>query len=232
MHGGDDNDILLGGTGNDKMYGDNGNDVLDGEDGNDTIYGGNNDDILLGGNGIDFLSGDSGKDKMEGGAGADTLKSDSQDPVVAQDTYAGSMGLKSYFQSFASNLGQSGFVYHDPTNGSPTANDRPVRSWIADYEATIPGSQDNMMAAEPMGAGNTGYRLVDEAALAPIVDAAIALWTQALGEDDGRLAALADLRVSIADLSGLELGQTIGNSITLDIDAAGHGWAEIEDELH
>jgi Ca2+-binding RTX toxin-like protein len=223
LHGGDDNDILLGGTGNDKMYGDSGNDVLDGEDGNDTIYGGSNDDVLIGGNGIDTLSGDSGRDKLEGGAGADTLKSDNQDLVVAQDTYAGSMGLKSYFQSFASNLGQSGFVYHDPTGGSSTANDRPLRSWIADYEATIPGSQDNMIADEPSGFGNAGYS-VDNTTLAPIVEAAIDLWKSVLGSEDPRLAALEGLRVSIADLPELALGQTIGNAITLDINAAGHGW--------
>ncbi len=223
MHGGDDNDILIGGTGNDKMYGENGCDLLDGEDGADTIYGGNDDDILIGGTGADTLSGDSGKDKLEGGADTDTLKSDSKDALIVQDTYAGSMGLKSYFQSFASRLDVDGFVYRDPTNGSSSANDRPVRSWIAAFEATIPGSQDNMMAAAPAGSGNAGY-YIDDATLAPIVDAAIALWTDVLGEDNPHLAALAGLHISIADLPGLALGQTIGNAVTLDINAAGNGW--------
>jgi hypothetical protein len=143
--------------------------------------------------------------------------------LVVQDTYAGSMGLKSFFQSFAYQLNQDGFVYKDPTNGSSTANDRPVRSWIADYEATIPGAQDNMLSGSAAGADGAGYQL-DEATLSSVVDAAIALWTQALGAGDSRLEALAGLHVSIADLPGLALGQTIGNAVTLDINAAGHGW--------
>lgn len=223
LHGGDDSDILLGATGNDKLYGENGNDLLDGEDGDDTLSGGNDDDVLLGGNGTDKLSGDSGKDKLEGGAGTDTLTTDSKDTVIAQDTYNGSMGLKSFFSSFAYRNGIHDFKYVDPTGGSTTANDWPLRSWITAYETSIPGAQDNMLAADPAGYGNAGYS-IDDTTLAPIVDAAIDLWKSVLGSDDPRLAALDNLSISIADLPDLQIGQTIGNAVTLDINAAGHGW--------
>lgn len=57
-------------------------------------------------------------------------------------------------------------------------------------------------------------------ALRPIVREALARW-RARGADSRRLAAL-DVR--IADLPGDGLGMTSGSTITLDVDAARHGW--------
>jgi hypothetical protein len=65
---------------------------------------------------------------------------------------------------------------------------------------------------------------VDESQLAPIVEAAIGMWTDALGTDDARLQALQGLTVTIGDLPGAALAQVSGNTIVIDIDAAGHGW--------
>jgi len=222
VKGGDDSDVILGGTGADKLYGENGNDLLDGEDGDDQLFGGSGDDILTGGAGNDLVQGDADKDKLEGGLGSDTLKSDSKDTVVEQETRAASFGLKAFFQSFAYHYGVSGFSYVDPTGGSSTAVDRPVRSWIGTYEAAIPGSAETMLAGgDSHGAGGPS---LTEVALAPIVDAAIERWTQILGAGDTRLAALDSLVVNIADLGGDALGDTLGSTITLDVDAAGHGW--------
>jgi hypothetical protein len=57
-----------------------------------------------------------------------------------------------------------------------------------------------------------------------IVTAAIAQWTEALGSGDPRLASLGDMRISVADLAGGELGYAAGRTILIDADAAGQGW--------
>ncbi len=62
MHGGADNDGLVGGNGDDELHGGSGNDVLNGGNGNDFLFGGLNDDDLTGGNGADFLDGGFGFD--------------------------------------------------------------------------------------------------------------------------------------------------------------------------
>jgi hypothetical protein len=222
LHGNEDNDVVLGGTGLDRLYGEDGSDLLDGEDGDDKLYGGNGDDILVGGAGADYLSGDADKDRLEGGLGVDTLVSDVKDIVVEQETKAVSFALKSYFQTFAAQHGLSDFFYRDPTNGSTTAVDRPVRAWIAAYEATIPGSGDNMVT-DAMGEGS-GEGRINATMLAPLVDAAIEGWALILGAGDPRLQALAGVQVSVADLDGTALGETLGKMIKLDADAAGHGW--------
>ena len=65
---------------------------------------------------------------------------------------------------------------------------------------------------------------VDAAALAAVVDAAIARWAASGLVSDADLAALDDLSFGIADLDGLILGSSSGNRILIDIDAAGFGW--------
>jgi hypothetical protein len=42
--------------------------------------------------------------------------------------------------------------------------------------------------------------------------------------EDTHLALLRFVDVRVADLDGLRLGQAFGNTITLDVNAAGHGW--------
>ena len=60
--------------------------------------------------------------------------------------------------------------------------------------------------------------------LASIVVVAKELWTAALGPDDGRLTALDCIKVQIGYLPPGVLGQTIGDTITVDSSAAGWGW--------
>ena len=60
--------------------------------------------------------------------------------------------------------------------------------------------------------------------LALIVDEAIGRWSDSLILDDSVLALLNEVSFKIADLDGLTLGKTIGTTVLIDIDAAGHGW--------
>jgi len=59
--------------------------------------------------------------------------------------------------------------------------------------------------------------------VAPILDQAIALWAMS-GLDQGEVQRLQSVDVWIADLPGARLGEVLGTTITLDIDAAGYGW--------
>lgn len=58
LHGGDDNDLLIGDKGNDTLYG---------ETGDDYLYGGKGNDVLLGGEGSDNLKGEDGNDILIAG---------------------------------------------------------------------------------------------------------------------------------------------------------------------
>ncbi|HEX5279640.1 MAG TPA: hypothetical protein VFW28_06150 [Micropepsaceae bacterium] len=60
--------------------------------------------------------------------------------------------------------------------------------------------------------------------LAGIVAEAKQLWTAALGPNDPRLSLLDNVNVVIAKLPDGTLGETIGNTIYIDVGAAGWGW--------
>ena len=81
-----------------------------------------------------------------------------------------------------------------------------------------------LMMAASMGSAETAGEAPEAAQLEATLDAAVMLWTQALGADDPRLALLAGLAIDVADFSGAELGTLAGNTILIDADAAGHGW--------
>jgi len=66
---------------------------------------------------------------------------------------------------------------------------------------------------------------VTQAEIDAAAGAAIEHWTVTLGDGDPRLAAFGDVRITSADLAGPALGYTIGNSVTIDSDAAGYGWS-------
>jgi hypothetical protein len=90
---------------------------------------------------------------------------------------------------------------------------------------------DLVYSGVPMVAGSAADRgamqgagEVSEADVAAVTAAAIAEWVEILGSDDQRLAALGDVSVAIADLDGATLGLAAGNVVTIDADAAGHGW--------
>jgi len=57
----------------------------------------------------------------------------------------------------------------------------------------------------------------------PLLDHAIAAWVAA-GISDSQVARLKGLQVGIVDLSGARLGEQFGNTITIDVNAAGYGW--------
>lgn len=60
-------------------------------------------------------------------------------------------------------------------------------------------------------------------AISPVFDRAIAAMSAA-GASSSDLATMAEVELRVADLPGARLGQTQGNIITLDVDAAGYGW--------
>ena len=64
--------------------------------------------------------------------------------------------------------------------------------------------------------------LLSEAELAPIVEMAMVNWEEALGFNGFDI--LGDVQVTIGDLSGDALGATFGNTIVIDVNAAGYGW--------
>jgi len=57
----------------------------------------------------------------------------------------------------------------------------------------------------------------------PLLDDAIAAWAAA-GISESQIDHLESLHVGIADLFGARLGEQFGNTILLDINAAGYGW--------
>ena len=61
------------------------------------------------------------------------------------------------------------------------------------------------------------------AALAPIIDAAISIWKTA-GITTAQVEVLSSLEFTIADLPGPELGVGTSETVTIDANAAGHGW--------
>ena len=61
-------------------------------------------------------------------------------------------------------------------------------------------------------------------ALTPVINAAIADWKATGLLNDAEIATLDALNFQIGDLDGLELGQFSGNTITIDVNAAGYGW--------
>jgi hypothetical protein len=77
-------------------------------------------------------------------------------------------------------------------------------------------------APAPADAGTVSTLSVNE--LLPILEEAKLLWVQALGPSDARLTALTNVNIEVSDLAGGILGETIGNMITIDSNAAGWGW--------
>jgi hypothetical protein len=83
---------------------------------------------------------------------------------------------------------------------------------------------ENLMAATAASAPFGPQAILSDAMLAPLIDAAIRRWDEALDLAEGALAALEAVSFQIADLEGLTLGRTIGDMVWLDVDASGHGW--------
>ena len=92
-----------------------------------------------------------------------------------------------------------------------------------DDPAFANSSTASMVGSSADSDGTTGGVLT-QAELDSVAAVVISQWTDALGDGDARLAALADVRFGIADLPDGELGRTEGGAILVDSDAAGIGW--------
>ena len=105
MHGGNDNDVLVGqdgadsingGRGDDWIYGNTGDDLLKGGDGNDKMRGGTGDDVMHGDDGDDRMTGSSGNDVLIGGAGNDQMRGGEDNDIIiggeGNDQAAGGSG--------------------------------------------------------------------------------------------------------------------------------------------
>jgi VCBS repeat-containing protein len=79
------------------------------------------------------------------------------------------------------------------------------------------------LAAAGLPARPSSAAALTEAQLGAIADEAIRRWL-ASGITAAQASQLAGVKLSIADLPGLELGRAEGALATLDVDAAGHGW--------
>ncbi|MGA8049240.1 MAG: calcium-binding protein [Burkholderiales bacterium] len=104
------------------------------------------------------------------------------------------------------------------TGGSASFDDVRVKTNDPAFAADGGGS----LVAGASGTTSSATLTQDE--LDGIATVAISQWTEALGAGDARLAALADVRIVIGDLAGAELGDTAGNTVVVDADAAGFGW--------
>ena len=99
----------------------------------------------------------------------------------------------------------------DPTSGSTA----PATTETTTPDSTLLPTADP--AANP-GSGRSPPALT-AAELDPVVAAATAEWIAARPDAD-----FTGLTVSIDDLAGMQLGYTVGTTVTIDLDAAGWGW--------
>ena len=65
--------------------------------------------------------------------------------------------------------------------------------------------------------------MLTQADLEPIVQEAIARWTDA-GLSGAALSKMTNAQFTIANLSGAHLGETVGEQVYIDAKAAGYGW--------
>jgi hypothetical protein len=80
-----------------------------------------------------------------------------------------------------------------------------------------------LLAVEDAAPATTAASELTKAALDSVVEEAIQRWVAAGLNSDG-IAKLQQVQINVADLSGSRLGETTANTITIDRDAAGHGW--------
>jgi hypothetical protein len=95
----------------------------------------------------------------------------------------------------------------------------------APYGLRLAVPDRSVRSAHQSTAGNSGAQSapygLDDAQLAPVVDAAMAR-IESLAPDAA--AKLQDVQFQIVDLPDNLLGLTVGNTIRIDVDAAGYGW--------
>ena len=84
-------------------------------------------------------------------------------------------------------------------------------------------NRSSLLAADDAIDGNGAGADLTDAALQPLVEAAIARWA-ATGLSADSVTAMKSVRFSITDLPSSELGVATKKAVTIDRDAAGHGW--------
>jgi Ca2+-binding RTX toxin-like protein len=85
-------------------------------------------------------------------------------------------------------------------------------------------SESSALVASEGAADITTDAVLTYDALTPIVHEAIRRWSETVVLDAASLDALEGMSFAIADLEGSTLGVVDGSTITLDANAAGHGW--------
>jgi hypothetical protein len=176
--------------------------------------------VIFGGDGNDTKSTGSGTDLVEGGLGTDSLSSDSYDTLI-QEQGSCLVGLAQVFQDFDACYDLDTFYYTDPAN---PVDDRPARVWVEDFLAEVVGNPlDNLQALGEALPGATAEAL-SKAQLQSVVDAAVERWMDSGFITAEQLSRLSDVTIEIVDLEGDLLGQTDGNVIRIDYNAAGFGW--------
>jgi hypothetical protein len=100
--------------------------------------------------------------------------------------------------------------------GPPNAGWTPI---VGDWN----GSGSPLRAAGNQGIADSTIQPLRESDLQPLTAEAIARWTKT-GISPVLANRLKNVQVVIADLPGSNLGLAVGNTISIDRDAAGHGW--------
>jgi Ca2+-binding RTX toxin-like protein len=106
------------------------------------------------------------------------------------------------------------------TGGPASFDDVRVKTDDPAFRST---TSSNMIAATAVQGADAGSTLT-QAELDAIAEVVISQWTDALGNGDPRLAAFGDVRFSVGELPGGELGLMEANTIVIDGDGAGLGW--------
>ena len=113
------------------------------------------------------------------------------------------------------NSNSSGFADITMTYGPFAGGLRPlVGAWAASSEPLLAANQAVASASTPA---------LTQAELQPIVQEAIARWANA-GLNAAAVQKLTQAQFVISDLPGSYLGETVGNRVTIDVNAAGNGW--------
>jgi hypothetical protein len=106
------------------------------------------------------------------------------------------------------------------TGGPASFDDVRVKTDDPAFSST---ASSNMIAATTVQGADAGLTLT-QAELDAIAEVVLSQWTDALGNGDPRLAGFGDVRFSVGELPGGELGYMEANTIVIDGDAAGIGW--------
>jgi len=197
--GGSDLDILVGGGDIDKLCGGGWMDWLFGNDGNDHLCGGAGKDFLFGGDGADWLNGGPDNDIHRGEDGPDKFVF--SDVGAEKDLWWDPFGWACDFDESEGDTDES-------------ANPLPCPLCGAALTSSTAGWTDSL--------GSSLRRLTQDDVLSMVQDA-IGYW-QSTGIEGDAFGRLEGIEYQITDLPERSLAIMAGGRISLDINAADHGW--------